>query len=138
MEFRSLEKRLAEDQNLRENKNSPIKGDEGYVLEVQHALEVENQSNKNWYRYQQLLLNPIKLVKVLSVLNRAADFKFYGALLINFPSVALFCFPTLFVEFSASDNSYVPSLPTLKECFYSLGHYHRIKYHFGFFDGRTI
>ena len=51
--------------------------------------------------------------------------------------MALICSKTLFKYFSASENIYMPSLPTSRKCFYRLVYYYQINHHFIFFGGRN-
>ena len=85
VQLRSLEKRLAEDEDLREKYTSIIKEDlnKGYVIEVPDAHKVENRSDKKWIPPQHHpFLNPNKPGKVRTVLNGAE--KFHGASLNKF------------------------------------------------------
>ena len=77
--IKSLEKRLAKDEDLREKYTTTIKEDlnKGYVTEVPDAHKVENQSDIEWYLPHHPVLNPNKPGKVRRVLNGAA--KFHGA-----------------------------------------------------------
>ena len=79
VQLKSLEKRLAKDEDLREKYTSTIKEDlnKGYVIEVPDAHKVENRSDKEWYLPHHPVLNPNKPGKVRRVLNGAA--KFHGA-----------------------------------------------------------
>ena len=79
VQLKSLEKRLAKDEDLREKYPSTIKEDlnKGYVIEVPDAHKVENRSDKEWYLPHHPVLNPNKPGKVRRVLNGAA--KFHGA-----------------------------------------------------------
>ena len=43
---------------------------------------------------------------------------------------------TSFMYFSASDNSYILSLPTSREFFHCLAYYHRINHRFFFAEGK--
>ena len=72
VQLKSLEKRLAKDEDLREKYTSTIKEDlnKGYVIEVPDAHKVESRSDKEWYL-------PHKPGKVRRVLNEAA--KVHGA-----------------------------------------------------------
>ena len=51
LQLKSLEKRLAKDEDLREVYTSTIKEDlnKGYVIEVPDAYKVESRSDKGWY-----------------------------------------------------------------------------------------
>ena len=79
VQLKSLEKRLAKDEELREKYTSTIKEDlnKGYVIEVPDAHKVESRSDKEWYLPHHPVLNPNKPGKVRRVLNGAA--KFLGA-----------------------------------------------------------
>ena len=79
VQLKSLEKRLAKDEDLRERYTSTIKEDlkKGYVIEVPDAHKVENRSDKEWYLPHHPVLNPNKPGKVRRVLNGAV--KFHGA-----------------------------------------------------------
>ena len=79
VQLKSLEKRLAKDEYLREKNTSTIKHDlnRGYVIEVPDAHNVENRSDKEWYLPHYPVLNPNKPGKVRRLLNGAA--KFHGA-----------------------------------------------------------
>ena len=80
VQLKSLEKRLAKDEDLREKYTSIIKEDlnKGYVIEVPDAHKVpENRSDKEWYLPHHPDLNPNEPGKVRRVLNGAA--KFHGA-----------------------------------------------------------
>ena len=79
MQLKSLEKRLAKYEDLREKQTSTIKEDlnKGYVIEVPKAQKFESRSNKEWYLPHQPVLNPNKPGKVRRVLNGAS--KFHGA-----------------------------------------------------------
>ena len=79
MQVKSLEKRLAKDENLIEKYTSTIKEDlnKGYLIEVPDAHKVENRSDKEWYLPHHPVLNRNKPGKVRRVLNGAA--KFHGA-----------------------------------------------------------
>ena len=79
VQLKSLEKRLAKDEDLREKYTSTIKEDlnKGYVIEVPDAHKVENRSDNEWYLPHHPVLNPNKPGKVRRVLNGAA--KFHGA-----------------------------------------------------------
>ena len=135
--LKSLEKRLAKDEDLREKYTKTIKEDlnMGYVIEVPNAHKVENWSDKEWYLPHQPVLNPNKLGKVRRVLNGAANFMVPRW--ISPCSLTLIWFKTLFTYFFASDNTHMPSLPTSRECFYRLAYYHQINNHFDFCGGRT-
>ena len=76
MQLKSLEKRLAKDEDFRENYTSTIKGDlnKGYIIEVPDAHKVENRSDKEWYLPHHPVLIPNKPGKVRRVLNGAAQF----------------------------------------------------------------
>ena len=79
MQLKSLEKRLAKDEDLREKYTSIIKEvlNKGYVIEVPDAHKVGSRSDKEWYLPHHPVLNPNKPGKVRRVLNGAA--KFHGA-----------------------------------------------------------
>ena len=76
VQLKSLEKRLAKDEDLRDNYTSTITEDlnKGYVIEVPDAHKVENRSDKEWYLPHHPVLNPNKPGKVRRVLNGAAIF----------------------------------------------------------------
>ena len=76
VQLKSLEKRLAKDEDLREKYTSTIKEvlNKGYVIEVPDAHKVENRSDKEWYLSHHPVLKPNKLGKVRRVLNGAAQF----------------------------------------------------------------
>ena len=78
VQLKSLEKRLAKDEDLREKYISTIKKDlnQGYVIEVPDVHKVENQSDKEWYLPHHPVWNPNKPGKVRRVLNGAV--KFHG------------------------------------------------------------
>ena len=75
VQLKSLEKRLAKDEDLREKYTSTIKEDlnKGYLIEVPHAHKVESRSDKEWYLPHHLVLNPNKPGEVRRVLNGAAN-----------------------------------------------------------------
>ena len=79
VQLKSLEKRLAKDEDLREKYTSTIKEDlnKGYVIEVPDSHKVENRSDKEWYLPHHPVFSPNKPGKVRRVLNGAA--KFHGA-----------------------------------------------------------
>ena len=79
VQLKSLEKRLAKNEDLREKYTSTIKEDlnRGYVIEVPDAHKVENRSDKECYLPHHPVLNPNKPGKLRRVLNGAA--KFNGA-----------------------------------------------------------
>ena len=79
VQLKSLEKRLAKDEDLREKYTNTIREDlnKGYVIEVPDAHKVENRSDKEWYLPNHPVLNPNKPGKVRRVLYGAA--KFSGA-----------------------------------------------------------
>ena len=79
VQLKSLKKRLAKDEELREKYTSTIKEDlnKGYVIEVPDAHQVENRSDKEWYLPHHPVLNPNKTGMVRRVLNGAA--KFHGS-----------------------------------------------------------
>ena len=79
VQLKTLEKRLAKDEDLREKYTSTIKEDlnKGYVIEVPDAHKVESRSDKEWYLPHHPVLNPNKPGKVRRVLKGAA--KFHGA-----------------------------------------------------------
>ena len=83
MQLKSLEKRLAKDEDLGEKYTSTIKEylKKGYVIEVPDAHNVENRSDREWYLPHHPVLNPNKTGKVRRVLNGAA--KFHGASMIK-------------------------------------------------------
>ena len=64
VQLKSLEKRLAKDEDLREKYTSTIKEDlnKGYVIEVADAQRVESRSDKEWYLPHHPVLNPNKPV----------------------------------------------------------------------------
>ena len=66
VQLKSLEKRLAMDEDLREKYTNTIKEDlnKGYVIEVPDAHKVENRSDKEWYLPHHPVLNPNKPGKV--------------------------------------------------------------------------
>ena len=76
MQLKSLEKRLAKDEDLREKYISTIKEDlnKGYVIEVPDAHKFESRPDKEWYLPQHPVLNPNKPGKVRRVLDGAANF----------------------------------------------------------------
>ena len=76
VQLKSLEKRLAKDEDLRDKYTSTIKEDlnKGYVIEVPDAHKIENRSDKEWYLPHHPVLNPNKPGKVRRVLNGAANF----------------------------------------------------------------
>ena len=76
VQLKSLEKRLAKDEDLREKYTGTIKKDliKGYVIEVPDAHKVESQSDKDGYLPHHPVLKPNKPGKVLRVLNGAANF----------------------------------------------------------------
>ena len=78
VQLKSLEKRLAKDEDLREKYTSTINEDlnKGYVDEVPGAHKFESRSDKEWYLPHHPVLNPNKPCKVRRVLNGAA--KFHG------------------------------------------------------------
>ena len=78
VQLKSLEKRLAKDEDIREKYTSTIKDDlnKGYVIEVTDAHKVENRSDKEWYLSHHPVLKSNKPGKVRRVLNGAA--KFHG------------------------------------------------------------
>ena len=75
VQLKSLEKRLAKDEDLREKYTSTIKEDlnKGYLNEVPDADKVESRSDKGWYLPHHLVLNPNKPGEVRRVLNGAAN-----------------------------------------------------------------
>ena len=136
VQLKSLEKRLAKNEDLREKYTSTIEEDlnKGYVIEVLNVHKVENRSDKEWYLPHHPVLNPNKPGKVRRVLNEAA--KFHGASL----NKSLLTGPDLLQKlmyFFASDNIHMPPLPTSMECFFRLVYYHQINHHFAFCAGRT-
>ena len=76
VQLKSLEKRLAKDEHLREKYTSTIKEDlnKGCVIEVSDAHKVESRSDKEWYLPHHPVLNTNKPGKVRRVLNGAAKF----------------------------------------------------------------
>ena len=76
VQLKSLEKRLAKDEDLREKYTSTIREDlnKGYVIEVPEAHKIENRPDKEWYLPHHPVLNPNKPGKVRRVLNGAAKF----------------------------------------------------------------
>ena len=76
VQLKSLEKRLAKDEHLREKYTSKIKEDlnKGYVIEVPDAHKIESRSDKEWCLPHHPVLNPNKPAKVRRVLNGAANF----------------------------------------------------------------
>ena len=87
VQLKSLEKRLAKDEDLRENYTSTIKEDlnKRFVIEVPNAHKVENRSDKEWNLPQHPVLKPNKAGNLRRVLNGAA--KFHGSSLsIYFPT----------------------------------------------------
>ena len=76
VQLKSLEKRLAKNEDLRDKYTSTIKEDlnKGYVIEVPDAHKAENQSDKEWYLPHHPVLNPNKPGKVGRMLNGAANF----------------------------------------------------------------
>ena len=79
VQLKSLEKRLAKDEDLREKYTSTIKEDlnKGYVIEVPDAHKLESRSDKEWYLPHHPGFNPNKPGKVRRMFNGAA--KFHGA-----------------------------------------------------------
>ena len=79
VQLKSTEKRFAQDEYIRGEYTSTIKGDlcKGYVTEVPDAQKVNRRSDKEWYLFHHPVLNPNKPGKVRRVLNGAA--KFHGA-----------------------------------------------------------
>ena len=77
--LKSLEKRLAKDQNLREKYSNTIKEylDKGYVVRVKDSHKVESRSEREWYLPHHPVVNPNKPGKVRRIINGAA--KFHGA-----------------------------------------------------------
>ena len=75
MQPKSLEKRLAKDEDLKEKYAKTIQEDliKGYVIEVPNAHKVESRSDKEWYLPHHPVLNPNKPGKVRRVLNGAAN-----------------------------------------------------------------
>ena len=76
VQLKSLEKRLAKDEDPRDKYTSTIREDlnKGYVIEVPDAHKVENRSDKDWYLPHHPVLNPNKPGKVRRLLNGAANF----------------------------------------------------------------
>ena len=74
VQLKSLEKRLAKDEDLREKYTSTIREDlnKGYVIDVPDTHKVESRSDKEWYLLHHPVLNPNKPGKVRRVLNEAA------------------------------------------------------------------
>ena len=62
VQLKSLEKRLAKDEDLRENYTSTVKEDlnKGYVNEAPDAHTVENRSGKEWYPPHHPVVKPNK------------------------------------------------------------------------------
>ena len=82
VQSKSLEKRLAKDQTLREKYSNTIKEDldKGSVVRVKDALrwdQVESCSEREWYLPHHPVVIPNKRGKVCAVINGAA--KFHGA-----------------------------------------------------------
>ena len=79
VQLKSLEKRLAKDQTLREKYSSTMKEelDKGYVVRVKDAHKKESRSERECYLPHYPVVNPNKPGKVRRVLNGAA--KFHGA-----------------------------------------------------------
>ena len=84
MILKSLEKRLAKYEELREKYSSTIKEDlnKWYAIEVPDAHKLESRSDKEWYLRHHPVLNPNKPGKVRRVLKRVANF--HGASLRKF------------------------------------------------------
>ena len=76
VQLKSLEKRLAKDEEVREKYTSTIKEgqNKAYVIEVPDAHKVESRSDKEWYLRHHPVLNPNKPGKVRRVVNGAANF----------------------------------------------------------------
>ena len=76
VQIKSLEKRLAKDEGLREKYTSNFKEylNQWYVIEVPEAQKVENWSDKNLYLPNHPVLNPNTPGKSRRVLNGAAIF----------------------------------------------------------------
>ena len=76
VQLKSLQKRLAKDQTLREKYSNTIKEDldKGYVVSVKDAHKVESRSEREWYLLHHPVVNPNKPGKVRRVLNGAAKF----------------------------------------------------------------
>ena len=95
VQLKSLKKRLANNEDLREKYTSTIREDlnKGYVIEVPDAIvievpnKVESRSGKKWYLPHHPVLNPNKPGKVRRVLNGAAQF--HGASLNKFLLIGL-------------------------------------------------
>ena len=120
VQLKSLEKRLAKDEDLREKYTSTIKEylNKGYVIEVPDAHNVENRSDREWYLSHHPVLNPNKTGKVRRVLNGAA--KFHGASMIK----SLLTGPDLlqnliYVLLRFRQHPYAVSADS-RECFYRL------------------
>ena len=79
VQLKSLEKRSAKDEDLREKYTSTIKEDpnKGFVIELPDAHKVESRSDKEWYLPHHPFVNQNKPGKVRRALNGAA--KFHGA-----------------------------------------------------------
>ena len=84
MQLKPLGKRLAKDEDLRENYTSTIQEDlnKRFVIEVPNAHKVENRSDKEWNLPQHPVLKPKKAGKLRRVLYGAA--KFHGSSLSKF------------------------------------------------------
>ena len=130
VQIKSLEKRLAKDEDLREKYTSTIKEglNKGNVIEVPNAQKVANRSDKEWYLPHQPVIDPNKPGKVRRVLNGAA--KFHGASLNKSLLSGPDLLQNLITCFFASDNIYMLSLPTSRKCFYGLVYYHQNNHHF--------
>ena len=74
-QLKSLERRLTNDQALREKYSNTIKDDldKGYVVRVKDAHMVESRSEREWYLPHHPVVNPNKPGKVRRVLNGAAN-----------------------------------------------------------------
>ena len=138
VQFKSLGKRLAKDEDLREKYASTIEEDlnEGYVIELPDAHNLDNPSDREWYLPQDPVLNPNKPGNVPRVLNGAA--KFHDASL----SKSLLTGPDLlqnhiYVLFRFRQQPYAISADIEGMFLYSLAYYHQIKHHFAFCVRRT-
>ena len=98
VQFKSLEKRLEKDLNLKTQYASDIRSDveKGYVVPVS-PHDSKNRSDREWYVPHHPVLNPNKPGKVRRVLNGA--FRFHGKSLNN--SLLVGSFP-LFQNFYKS------------------------------------
>ena len=140
VQLKSLEKRLAKDEELREKYTSTIKEDriKGYVIEVPEAHKVENRSDKEWYLPHHPVLNPNKSNKVLRVFSGAA--KFHG----DSMTKSSFTGPDLLqnlthvlLRFRQHPYAVSADIEGMRECFYRLVYYHQTNHQFAFCGGRT-